>query len=210
MKLISALILAFSMVATPAFAGPGVDLWVNKQQRAAAHTGLAFGLTTQGFTLTTTLVWALGGDVYGALLPISVGTHIANLPMSVAGIAGFEGTMRDGTVAGRHRGLGTGFLEGGLYSVGMGALLLAGNARHYEVDCAVDGPDGEPACFEDVTFLFAQIPAAVYFAVGGVYTALGAGFLGSAARGDRASAVRLMPTFAGGPGGFQAGVVGVF
>ena len=210
MRLVVSLILALSMLSGPALADDSAPD-VNPRTRTAAHVALGFGVGTQALALTTTLVWAVSGD--GVALAVSVPADILNLPMSVAGIAGFAGTMYDGTVASRHRGLGTGFLEGGIYSLGMGGLLLAGMARREAVDCARSyGDDEFPPCFEDFTGAVVVPTAVTYFAIGAIYTAVGAGFLASANRKEQAAALKLhvAPTFAGGPDGFQFGIVGRF
>lgn len=207
MRLIVSLCLALSMLSGPALAD---DLEVNPRQRTAAHVGLGFGLGTQAIALTSTFVWAVSGS--GVALGISIPADIANAPMSVAGIAGFEGTLRDGTIAGRYRGLGTGFLEGGFYSLGMGGLLLGGLARHSAGCSQPYEEDENPPCFEDVTPLIVAPIAVTYFAVGVVYTAIGAGFLGAANRAEHAALpkLRIAPTFAGGPDGFRVGITGRF
>jgi hypothetical protein len=210
MRLVLSLLLALSMLPSAALAAEDV-LDVNPRQRTAAHVGLGFGLGTQAIALGSTLVWAVSGN--GTALAISIPADIVNLPMSAAGIAGFEGTLRDGTVAGRLRGLGTGFLEGGIYSLGMGGLLVAGMARREAVDCSAPyGEDDYPPCFEDFTGVIVVPTAVTYFAVGAAYTAIGAALLGAASRNEQAALpkLRIAPTFAGGPDGFRVGIVGRF
>ncbi len=210
MRLVLSLILALSTLPDVALADE-VLLEVNPRQRTAAHIGLGFGVGTQAVALTSAFVWAVSGD--GTALAISIPASIANAPMSVAGIAGIEGTMRDGTVAGRYRGLGTGFLEGGIYSLGMGGLLMAGMARREAVDCSAPyGEDDFPPCFEDFTPVMVVPTAVTYFAIGAAYTAIGAGFLGAAKRKQHAALpkLRVAPTFAGGSDGFRVGIVGRF
>lgn len=183
------------------------DLEVTDPQQVAARIGLGFGLGTQAATLTTGVLWATGAvlEAQPVLIPLS----IANVPVSAAGIAGFEGILRDGTMEGYYRGLGTGFLEGGLYALGMTGVLAAGQARH---DASCVGTAGNPdPCFEDISPLF-MVPMIVTFAsIGGAYTGIGAGMLAkSTTVAGPPPPVAVLPTMSAGPNGFRAGIVGVF
>lgn len=210
MRRVLPLLLALSLAAVPARAEPPIDLRITRDQRAAAHTGLAFGLGTQAYALTTTLVWALSSD--GIALASTVPAWITSVPMSPAGIHGFEGTLRDGTVEGHHRGLGIGFLEGGLYSLTMGGIVGLGAARREVEVCS--GPStggGFPPCFEDATPAFLIPSIITHLALGGVYTGVGLGMLERAKwMANRPQAMSALPTVSVTPEGARIGVVGVF
>jgi len=174
---------------------------VSPSQQEAARWGLGFGLGTQAVTVTSGLIWVLGGDA--ALGPF-VGATIAQPLAAVSGIAGFEGVLRDGTLGGHYQGLGVGFLQGGIYGMSLGTLMIVGSLTRESV-------------FEDLSFLFTMPAGVTYAGIGIGMMIAGTALLQKASNTrelDALSAgrrrVRLLPVFAPSTHGFQVGVHGVF
>lgn len=200
------LLLLIVLFAPPsASAEPSIPLRVEAKQRAAAHVGLAFGLVGEGIGLTSALVFAVSGE--SAALGVSTAAHLLDGALSAPAIAGFEGTLRDGTLAGHQRGAGVGFLQNGLHGLAMGSLLLLGTLN-MELRCP---PERSLDCGLGFQALFLVPQLVADFALGTAFTAIGAVLLARARAGRRASAaLRVAPNLSVGVHGAQGGLAGVF
>jgi len=168
------LALVLALPAPALAARPAEPPQPTQQDRDAAVVGLTAAATSQTIAMVTTIVWAGGLDPAGVSSTLYVPMNIANLPLSVAGIAGWEGAFRDGTWQARYRGLGAGFMQGAGYSFAMAGILLVGTFGPND-RCADD-------CIEDLTPLFSIPQAATYSGVGLAFLGLGLGHLIAADR----------------------------
>ncbi len=181
------------------------------RQQAAGYVLMGTGLTAQGATLTMTLT----AIIYDAAVPSSqyrawqlVGASTVSGSLSPLGVLGFELALAEQTGRGRRWARGVGFLQGGLYSLGMAAVLGGWMAGH-----AALAPDYDPTEGQGGSIVVPVGLALSYLTVSAIFTPLGIADLvasGRQARQARGRAPRVVPTISGGRDRISVGVTGVF